>query len=221
MLKKYGMACAPLLVAGTLAGVAGSAAAADLRGFASAGPFGVMLFQPCEGKKVSVRALKVEDATPDGALTAGVDAVRKIMLDSGRPLYVEFRGDVAGLAVTARQFRRALGTVESCGANAVTPGTRLLAGGDEPPWRFVLSASGAQLERPGLKPVRFPAAAFAQPHKTGAGRVFDAWSPQDGGTIRLEIVEQMCSDGRSESAYGARATLRYGSQSFEGCAALY
>jgi len=99
MLKKYGMACAPLLVAGTLAGVAGSAAAADLRGFASAGPFGVMLFQPCEGKKVSVRALKVEDATPDGELTAGVDAVRKIMLDSGRPLYVEFRGDVAGLAV--------------------------------------------------------------------------------------------------------------------------
>lgn len=212
-------ALACTLVCGALSPVAPSAAA-DLRGFASAGPFG-MLFQPCEGRKVSSRTLKVEDATPDGALGAGVDDVRRIMLDSGRPLYVEFRGEVAGLTVTARQFRRALGTVESCGASDLAPGTRLLAGGDEPPWRFVLTARGAELVRPGHKPVRFPAAAFASPPGTGAARVFDAWSPQDGGSIRLELTEQMCSDGRSESAYGARAMLRFGSQTFEGCAALY
>jgi len=211
------VACA--LASGSLA-LAAPSVAADLRGFASAGPFG-LLFQPCEGRKVSPRALKVEDATPDGALGAGVDEVRKIMLDSSRPLYVEFRGEVAGLTVTARQFRRAVGTIEGCGTTDHAPGTRLLAGGDEPPWRFVLTAAGAQLERPGQKPVRFPAAAFAAPQKAGTARVFDAWSPQDGGTIRLELAEQMCSDGRSESAYGARATLRHGNQTFEGCAALY
>lgn len=207
------------LACGALAPVTPSVAA-DLRGFASAGPFGI-LFQPCEGKKVSARTLKVEDATPDGALSAGIDDVRKIMLDSSRPIYVELRGDVAGLSVTARQFRRALGTIEGCGTNELAPGTRLLAGGDEPPWRFVLTAAGARFERPGQKTVRFPAAAFANPQKAGTARVFDAWSPQDGGTIRLELAEQMCSDGRSESAYGARATLRFGSQTFAGCAALY
>jgi uncharacterized membrane protein len=81
--------------------------------------------------------------------------------------------------------------------------------------------SGAQLERPGQKPVRFPAAAFAAPAKTPESRVVDAWSPQDGGSIRLELTEQMCSDGRSESAYGARVMLRYGSTTYEGCAARF
>jgi uncharacterized membrane protein len=195
--------------------------AAELRGFASAGLFGVMLFQPCEGKKVSARALKVEDATPDGALTAGVNSVRKIMLDPGRPLYVEFSGDVAGLAVKARRFRRAVGTVEDCASTGLSPGTRLLAIGDEPPWQFALATSGGRFERPGEEPVRFPATAFARPSQAGAARVYDAWSPQDGGSIRLEVSEQMCSDGRSETAYGARATLRYGSFTYEGCAAVY
>jgi len=195
-------------------------AAADLRGFASAGPFGVMLFQPCEGRKVAARALKVDDATPDGALTAGFESVRKIMLDPGRPLYVEFRGDSVGLAVKANRFRRAVGTVEDC-FSTPAPGTRLFAIGDEPPWQFVLGGSGGRLERPGEQPVRFPAAAFAHPILAGGVRIFDAWSPQDGGTIRLEVTEELCSDGRSETAYGARATLRYGSVSYEGCAALY
>jgi uncharacterized membrane protein len=31
----------------------------------------------------------------------------------------------------------------------------------------------------------------------------------------------MCSDGRSETAYGATVFVRYGSQSFEGCAARF
>jgi uncharacterized membrane protein len=51
--------------------------------------------------------------------------------------------------------------------------------------------------------------------------VADAWSPQDGGSIRLELTEELCSDGRSESAFGARVTLRYGSTTYEGCAARF
>jgi uncharacterized membrane protein len=212
-----------MLMIGLLALTATASTAADLRGFASLGLNGLILFQPCEGSKLSARTLKVEDATPDTALTVGIDDVRRIMLESGRPLYVEFRGDVAGIVATARQFQRALGTVTSCESapTDIAAATRLWAAGDDPPWRFVLTSSGAQLERPGQKPVRFPAAAFAGPVKTPTGRVVDAWSPLDGGSIRLELTEQMCSDGRSESAYGARVTLRYGSTTYEGCAARF
>ncbi len=131
--------------------------------------------------------------------------------------------DVAGIVAKARQFQRALGTVTSCESapTDIAPGTRLWANGDEPAWRFVLSASGGQFERHGHQPMHFPAAAFTAPAKTPAGRVFDAWSPQDGGSIRLELTEQMCSDGRSESAFGARVTLRIGSITYEGCAARF
>jgi uncharacterized membrane protein len=69
--------------------------------------------------------------------------------------------------------------------------------------------------------VRFPGAPFKTSAADGKARVYDAWSPQDGGTVRIEFVEEMCSDGRSETAYGARVTLRYGSRSFEGCAARF
>ncbi|HQR55482.1 MAG TPA: hypothetical protein PLW72_05795, partial [Burkholderiaceae bacterium] len=106
------LAPVPMLFAMALASSAGTAA--ELRGFASLGLKGLILFQPCEGRKLAPRTLKVEDATPEAALTAGIDDVRKIMLESGRPLYVEFRGDVAGLTATARQFQRALGTVATC-----------------------------------------------------------------------------------------------------------
>jgi uncharacterized membrane protein len=211
----------PLLSAMTFASPA--ATAADLRGFASLGLNGLILFQPCEGRKLSPRTLKVEDSTPDAALTAGIDDVRKIMLESGRPLYVEFRGDVAGLIATARQFQRALGTVPNCdGAPTdIAAGTRLAAAGEDPSWRFVLTSGGGQLVRPGHKPVRFPAAAFSALAKPAYSQVVDAWSPQDGGSIRLELTEELCSDGRSESAFGARATLRYGSTTYEGCAARF
>jgi uncharacterized membrane protein len=145
------------------------------------------------------------------------------MLDSGRPLYLEFRGDVAGAVATARQFQRAIGHAESCAAapKAVAAGTRLLASGEDPPWRFVATPTGAQLQMPGQKPVRFPGASFASPSTNSKARTYDAWSPQDGGTVHVEVVEEMCSDGRSETAYGARVTLRYGSRSFEGCAARF
>jgi uncharacterized membrane protein len=211
----------PMLFVMALASPAGTAA--ELRGFASLGLNGLILFQPCEGRKLAARTLKVEDATPDKALTAGIDDVRKIMLESGRPLYVELRGDVAGQVATARQFQRALGTVANCDSAPTdfAMGTRLVASGEDPSWRFVLTSGGGQLERPGQKPVRFPAAAFAALAKPSLTRVVDAWSPLDGGSIRLELTEELCSDGRSESAFGARATLRFGSTTYEGCAARF
>jgi uncharacterized membrane protein len=211
----------PILLAMALAVPA--AKSAELRGFASLGLNGLILFQPCEGRKMSTRTLRVEDRTPDATLTAGIDEVRRIMLESGRPLYVELRGDVAGLAATAQQFQRALGTVANCDSapTDIGAGTRVWAAGDDPSWRFVLTSGGGQLERPGQKPVRFPAAAFAAPAKPSPARVIDAWSPLDGGSIRLELTEGLCSDGRSESAFGARATLRYGSTTYEGCAARF
>ena len=199
-----------------------SASAADLRGFASAGPMGVILFQPCAGKAVSPRTLRIEDESPAEALTAGILDVRKIMLDSSRPLYVEFRGDASGLVVKARRFMRASGTVTSCAeADSSIPGAATLwAIGGDPAWRLVASAADARLERLGAPPVHFPATPFAS-RGTKSPRVVDAWSAQDGGSIHVEVTEGMCSDGRSETAYGASVSVRYGSRTYQGCAARF
>ena len=186
---------------------------------------GLILFQECRGSTPAPRVVKVEDATQDGTLSAGIEAVRRIMLNAGRPLYVEFRGDAAGQAIKARQFQRAVGTVDSCAAAApIAPGVQLLAAGDDPTWRFVATAAAATLERPGERAVRFPAGPFgAKPRseQDGSTRVIDAWSALDGGTVRAELTAGMCSDGRSETAYGAKAVMRYGSRTYEGCAARF
>jgi uncharacterized membrane protein len=200
-----------------------AAHSADYRGFASAGPLGVILFQECKGRVPSARLVNVEDETAESALAAGIDDVRRVMLDSSRPLYVEFDGITAGAVVKARRFQRAVGTVESC-ADAlkdVPAGTRLWATGSDPAWLLIATAEGARFQRPGEKPVRFSPAPFAAPVKPASARIIDAWSAQDGGTIRIEITQQMCSDGSSETAYGAHVMLRYGSRSYEGCAARF
>lgn len=206
-----------------LFGMATTAVAADLRGFVSNGPEGLLFFHACNGAQLSSQMVPVVDKTPEEALTAGTVVVREIMLDSGRPLYVEFRGDVAGKAITARQFHRALGPVETCAAAPKdgAASARVLAVGENPPWRFVMTAAGAKFERIGQKPVRFPAVPLVKASEDGNVRVLDAWSTLDGGTIRLEITEQMCSDGHSETAYGATAFVRLGSRTFEGCAARF
>jgi uncharacterized membrane protein len=150
-------------------------------------------------------------------------AVRQIMLDPARPLYVEFQGQTSKGVATANQFQRASGQVNSCAAalKGATSNHRLLASGEDPPWKFEATTTSARLDVPGSKPVRFPAATFSSPTMAGQTRIFDAWSAQDGGSIRIEVIEQMCSDGRSETAYGARVVARYGSRSFEGCAARF
>ena len=78
----------------------------------------------------------------------------------------------------------------------------------------------ALLELTPGRPVRFPAAAFAAA-RPGRTQVFDAWSVRDGGTVRIEVTEELCVEERSETASGARVTLRYASTSVEGCAARF
>lgn len=194
--------------------------AADFRGFASPGPLGVILFSACQGRDLARNVTTIEDATPDSAMSAGLEAVRGIMLGAGRPIYVEFRGKSSGKGVKATHFVRAVGTLESCaaGLDSLPPRTLFWAGGQEPTWQLVVTPGEARFERPGEKPVRFPAAPFAPPAKPAATRVIDAWSSADGGTVRVEVFVEMCSDGRSETAHGARATVRYGSTTYQGCA---
>ena len=214
--------CAAALL---LLGAASSAApsSTDLRGLVVEGPEGVLLFQACAGRAASERLLRLDDRTPESALSAGMQDVRQIMLEPGRPLYVEFAGAIAGRTAIARQFRQALGTVESCATapQDIRAGTLLWAAGNEPVWMLVADGAGVRLQRPGQPPVRFPAAPFRQPAAAGTTRVVDAWSSLDGGSVRVEIREQMCSDGRSESAFGAHVAVRYGSETFEGCAARF
>jgi uncharacterized membrane protein len=196
----------------------------DMRGFVSEGIGDVLLFNACQGKTLSKKPMRLMDKTANEVMGAGLNEVRQMMFDSSRPIYAEFRGDAEGIVVTARQLHRVIGHIDSCPAapTDVRAGTLLFASGEEPFWRFVLSGQDAQLVFEGQKkPVRFPAAAFKSPVEAENVRTYDAWSVQDGGTIRVEIEERMCSDGRSETATGARVTLRYGSKSFEGCATRF
>jgi uncharacterized membrane protein len=218
------LSLAALVVLASWVGPAVASKGSDMRGFVSEGIGDVLLFNACQGKTLSKKPMRLMDKTSNEVLGAGLNEVRQMMLDSTQPIYAEFRGDAAGIVVTARQLHRVIGHIGSCPAapTDVRAGTLLFASGEEPFWRFVLTVNGAQLSMEGVKqPVRFPIEAFKSPLTTDTVRIYDAWSPFDGGTIRVEIEERMCSDGRSETATGAKVTLRYGSQSFEGCATRF
>jgi uncharacterized membrane protein len=216
MLKK-------LTIAATAA-VTFNATAADLRGFVTEGPAGLLVFQTCEGAALSKTLLKLSDKTPDTALTAGVGEIRQVRQGGiERPLYVEFSGDIKGASAIAQRFHRTIGHIESCATllKDIAADTRLVAVGDQPGWRFVVTPSGGRFERPQSKSVRFPVAAFSQPAGDDKTRIYDAWSAQDGGTVRVEVTEGLCKHEGAEAAYGAQVTLRYGSSTYEGCAARF
>jgi uncharacterized membrane protein len=169
----------------------------------------------------------IEDKTPSGALRQGVGAVRQIMLRRYQPLYVEARGERGKTNATAYQFQRALGTVESCKAlpRDIPSNVRLLATGQAPGWRLVVTDATALLELPDKVSVKLPAAAFKtaatdQTAKETLPRTYDVQS-SDGTPVRVEVNPQMCTDGRSETAYGARVTLRLDKRVLQGCAARF
>jgi len=201
--------------------------AADLRGFISEGGAGVLQYQPCHGAVMSQQLFPIDDKTPNGSLRSGVGAVRQIMLHRYRPLYVEMRGDRGKTNVTAYQFQRAVGTVESCKSlpRDIASNVRLLANGDGPSWRLVVTDASALLELPDKVSVKLPSAAFKpagtdQTAKETGLRAYDVQST-NGMPIRVEISPQMCSDGRSETAYGARVILRVEKRVLQGCAARF
>jgi len=214
-----------LFCAFTLTATAG--AAADLRGFVSEGAAGVLQFQFCNGPVLGRELFPIEDKTPSGALRQGVGAVRQIMLRRYQPLYVEVRGERGKTNATAYQFQRALGTVESCKAlpRDIPSNVRLLATGHAPGWRLVVTDATALLELPDKVSVKLPAAAFKtaatdQTAKETLPRTYDV-QPSDGTPVRVEVNPQMCTDGRSETAYGARVTLRLDKRVLQGCAARF
>lgn len=224
---KQRSACAAVAVLSLSA--AGPVGATDLRGFVTEDLVrGVLLFQRCNAAAPSPVFSTLADKTPDQALTTAVSEIRQTMRDSSnRSVYVEFRADggaAAPTSTTAVSLLRVVGHVESCRmpvAGEVPAAARIFAEGRDPAWRFVQTPAGARFELRGAQPVRFPAAAFASPIVEGNKRTYDAWSSQDGGTIRLEITEQLCSDPGAEAAYGARVLVRVGSFSAVGCAARF
>jgi uncharacterized membrane protein len=204
-----------------------AAVAAELRGFVSEGGAGVLQFQFCNGPVLGRELFPIEDKTPNGALRQGVGAVRQIMLRRYQPLYVEMRGNRGKTNATAYQFQRAVGTVDSCKTlpRDIASNIRLLAAGEGPAWRLVVTDAAAVLELPDKVSVKLPAAAFKaagtdHTAKETIPRAYEARSPE-GIPIRVEVNPQMCTDGRSETAYGARVIVRFEKQTFQGCAARF
>jgi uncharacterized membrane protein len=198
-----------------------------LRGFVSEGGAGVLQYQPCVGSVISQQLFPIEDRTPNRSLREGVGAVRHVMLHRYRPLYVEMRGDRGKKNTTVYQFHRAVGTVESCKTlpRDIASNVRLLAAGEGPAWRLVVTDVTAVLELPDKVTVKLPAAAFKaagtdQAVKENVARTYEARSA-DGIPIRVEVNPQMCTDGRSETAYGARVAVRFEKRSLQGCAARF
>jgi uncharacterized membrane protein len=206
--------------------IATPSVAADLRGFVSEGGAGVLQFQTCNGAVMSQQLFPIDDKTPNGSLRAGVGAVRQ-MLHRYRPLYVEVRGDRGKTNATVYQFLRAVGTVESCKAlpRDISTNVRLLAAGDGPSWRVLATDTSAVVERPDKAVIKLPAASFKaagsdQTAKEAVARTYESRSTE-GIPIRIEVNPQMCTDGRSETAYGARVTVRIEKRTLQGCAARF
>ena len=204
-----------------------TSAAADLRGFVSEGGAGVLQYQPCIAGAISQQLFPIADKTPNGSLRAGVGAVRSIMLHRYRPLYVEVRGERGKTDTTVYQFQRAVGTVDGCKAfpKDIDAKVLLLAAGEGPSWRLVATDFTAVLELPDKVVMKLPAAAFKgagsdQAAKETVARIYEARSP-DGIPIRVEVNPQMCTDGRSETAYGARVAVRFEKRVLQGCAGRF
>ena len=201
--------------------------AADLRGFVSEGGAGVLQYQPCNGAVMSQQLFPIDDKTANGSLRSGVGAVRQIMLHRYRPLYVEMRGERGKTNVVAHQFQRAVGTVESCKTlpRDIPSNVRLLAADEGPPWRLIVTDTTAVLELPDNVSMKLPVAGFKssgtdQASKEKIGRAYEARSP-GGSAVRVEVNPQMCTDGRSETAYGARVTVRVEKHALQGCASRF
>lgn len=201
-----------------------SGRAETYRGFVSEDALpGLFMFRSCRGRQLSTTVFGIDDKSPSAALFAGISEARTPRATPGGPVYVEFQADAAGKILAVRRFLRAVGYAESCG-DAPTAGpadAAVVAEGTSPAWKLVASPAGARLEIQGEPPVRFDAAPFAGATPSGGQRVIDAWSRLDGGTIRLELLEQMCGRRDAETAFGARVTLRFGSRQLEGCAARF
>jgi len=211
----------------TLALATTASVAADLRGFISEGAAGVLQYQPCAGAVMSQQLFPIDDKTPNSALREGVGAVRQIMLNRYRPLYVEMRGDRGKTNSTAYQFQRAVGTVESCKSlpRDIASNVRLLAIGEGQSWRLVVTDSTAVLELPDKVTMKLSVASFKtagtdQSAKETLLRAYEVRSTE-GVPIRVEVNPQMCTDGKSETAYGARVVVRIDKRILQGCAARF
>ncbi len=201
--------------------------AADLRGFVSEGGAGVLQYQPCNGTVMSQQLFPIDDKTANSSLRSGVGAVRQIMLHRYRPLYVEMRGERGKTNATAYQFQRAVGTVESCKSlpSDIPSNVRLLAVGEGAAWRLVVTDVTAVLNLPDKVSVSLPARAFKvagsrETLKGTVARTYEARS-SDGLMVSVEVNPQMCTDGRSETAYGARVVVRVEKRVLQGCAARF
>lgn len=196
-----------------------------LQGFVSEETLpGILSFRRCQGGKQVALPYLLDDLSAHRALLVGVMAVRDAQMNRDRPMYVEFQGVLGDKLVAVHRFERAIGYLENCSEalkTAPADATLFAEGMSPATWRFVVNRSGARFTLPGAKPLRFESKDFSAPRIEDGKKIYDAWSPLDGGTLHLEITEEPCLEPAAETAFGAQALLRLGHETYEGCAGRF
>lgn len=220
--RRRPLAAAAVATLFALGAAAHAAAPRDVlvTGFVRAdGPQGAWTLRGC-GARVSVALV---DESPQKALSRAVGEVRRVMRNEARTrgVYVEFLGRADEKRAVARRFWRALGHVSSCARRPgnVPQDATLWASGHEPAWRFVATPHGVSLAVLGGETLAF---APADLRPAGAG-VYEAQSAA--AAIRVELVQELCSDTMAEAGYGATAvvTVKRNEETttYRGCAARF
>lgn len=179
--------------------------------------FNKWLFFPCVAKpstRSTAGGMPFIDATSNGALSKVIQQRWQQSADPSRGVYLEFSGYQESQRVSATELWRALGWVESCAKRPtnVKPSAVLWAAGNEPSWSFTLDDTQAVFQQMGSVPKRFPPLA----RKT-VGRT-TTWQSRDAATgLRVEFIDELCTDTMSEAVFGRKVVLTGAGKQFTGC----
>lgn len=205
-----------------LAVAAVAARAADLPASASTAGFvryesSKWLFRACSGRGepaiLREPGMPFIDATPEGVFFAAIRQRWQQSADPVRGVFVEIAGFAEGGRVTVTRLDRALGWVTSCAGRPanIPDGTRAWAAGHEPSWAFVLDSRAATWRTPdGVKTL--PADAWKI---VGSSAVYDG--ALQGGRVRVEFTEGLCSDTMAEADFGRRVVAAFNGAFYVGC----
>ncbi|MDX1377128.1 MAG: hypothetical protein R3357_16300 [Burkholderiales bacterium] len=199
-----GALCVCLALAGAVPLAAVAAEDALWRGNFLLGTTGA-LFSPCR----SGERLRLEDATPGGALEA---AYRALARRPGRAIFAEFFGQRAGETIRATRFARA--QAEGPGCREDLGEIRLRAYGFNPFVQLEMRAARVYLRlSPSGEPREYPGAALRV--EDGEARYEGA---DAGSVLRLRVRAEPCRETLSSAIFSHAALIEVDGERYAVCA---